>query len=280
MSVLAGRIGFMQGRLSPRIDGRIQAFPWPYWREEFPLAEAEGFARMEWTLDHDDLAANPLMTAAGRAEILALSARHNLAVSSITGDCFMQAPFWKASGATRDALVATAADVIRAAGAVGARILVVPLVDGGAVTTPGEAAALIGGVDALSGLLRETGVRIAFESDQPPAEQMGLVERFPSSVVGINFDIGNSASLGWAPDDEVPLIAPRLVNVHVKDRPLGGTTVPLGEGAADLPRVFRLLREVGYDGLLILQTARAQDENHVGAAVRYRDLVLELAGEG
>jgi L-ribulose-5-phosphate 3-epimerase len=279
MSALSGRIGFMQGRLSPLIDGKIQAFPWPYWESEFPLAEAEGFARIEWTLDHHDLATNPLMTADGRTEILALSARHNLAVSSVTGDCFMQAPFWKASGAAREGLVATAADVILAAASVGARILVVPLVDDGAVTTPGEAAALIDGVETLSDLLHETRVRIAFESDRPPAEQLALVERFPRGVAGINFDIGNSASLGWAPDEEIPLIAARLINVHVKDRPLGGTTVPLGEGAADLPRVFRLLREAGYHGFLILQTARAQDEDHVGAARRYRDLVLELARE-
>lgn len=280
MSALAGRIGFMQGRLSPRIDGKIQAFPWPYWREEFPLAEAEGFVRMEWTLDHHDLAANPLMTADGRAEILALSARCNLAVSSVTGDCFMQAPFWKANSAARAGLVEMAAGVIRAAAAVGARLVVVPLVDDGAVTTPGETAALIDGVETLSELLRETGVQIAFESDRPPAEQMALVQRFPSDVAGINFDIGNSASLGWAPDEEVPLIAPRLINVHVKDRPLGGTTVPLGEGAADLPRVFRLLREADYGGFLILQTARADDDDHVGAARRYRDLILELAREG
>jgi L-ribulose-5-phosphate 3-epimerase len=279
MSALAGRIGFMQGRLSPRIDGKIQAFPWPYWRDEFPLAHAAGFSRMEWTLDHDDLAANPLMTADGQAEILALCARHNLAVSSITGDCFMQAPFWKATGETRIALIETASHIIRAAGAIGANILIVPLVDDGAVTTAAEVAALTDGVRSLSQTLRDNGVRIAFESDRPPAEQAAFVERFAADIAGINFDIGNSASLGWSPDEEIALTAPRLINVHVKDRPLGGTTVPLGEGAADLPRVFRLLREASYDGFLILQTARADDEDHVGAARRYRDLVLDLARE-
>jgi hexulose-6-phosphate isomerase len=275
----ASRIGFMQGRLSPRIDGKIQAFPWPYWRDEFPLAEAAGFARMEWTLDHHDLAANPLMTEAGRAEIRALSARHGVAVSSITGDCFMQAPFWKAGGGARAALIEAAAGIVRAGAAVGATILVVPLVDDGSVSTPAEAAVLIEGVGSLAPTLRESGVRIAFESDQPPAEQVAFAARFAPDIAGINFDIGNSASLGWAPDEEIPLIAPRLINVHVKDRPLGGTTVPLGEGDADLPRVFQLLRETGYGGFLILQTARADDEDHVGAARRYRDLVLELSGE-
>lgn len=278
MSDLAHRIGFMQGRLSPQIDDKIQAFPWPFWRDEFPLAQALGFARLEWTLDHDDLAANPLMTAEGQAEIRALSAGHDIAVSSITGDCFMQAPFWKATGVARAALVEEMADVIRAGAAVGATIVVVPLVDNGAVETPDEEAALAEGLAALTPLLRETGVRIAFECDYPPTRLASFIADFPADVFGINFDIGNSASLGWTPREEIPLIAPRMINVHVKDRVLGGTTVPLGQGDADLPTVFELLKQAGYEGFLILQTARAADGDHLGAARAYRDLVLELAG--
>lgn len=278
MSNLSRRIGFMQGRLSPQIDGKIQAFPWPYWQDEFPLAQALGLARLEWTLDHEDLAANPLMTEEGRAEIRALSAAHDIAVSSITGDCFMQAPFWKAEGALKAALVEEMAGVIRAGAAVGASIVVVPLVDNGAVSTPVEEAALAEGLADLTPLLRETGVRIAFECDYPPAKLAAFIAGFPADGFGINFDIGNSASLGWAPAEEIPLIAPRLINVHVKDRVLGGTTVALGQGDADLPAVFKLLRQAGYDGFLILQTARAADGDHVGAARAYRDLVLDLAG--
>lgn len=278
MTETARRIGFMQGRLSPQIDGKIQAFPWPYWRDEFPLARQLGFARLEWTLDHDDLAANPLMTAEGQAEIRALSAAHDVAVSSITGDCFMQAPFWKAQGADRAALVEEMAAVIRAGAAVGASIVVVPLVDNGAVSTPDEEAALAEGLATLTPLLRETGVRIAFECDYPPARLAAFIAGFPADAFGINFDIGNSASLGWPPHEEIPLIAPRLINVHVKDRVLGGTTVPLGQGDADLPAVFELLGKAGYDGFLILQTARAADGDHLGAARAYRERVLDLAG--
>jgi hypothetical protein len=39
-----GRIGFMQGRLSPLLDGRIQAFPREHWRQEFELGERLGFS--------------------------------------------------------------------------------------------------------------------------------------------------------------------------------------------------------------------------------------------
>ena len=45
-------------------------------------------------------------------------------------------------------------------------------------------------------------------------------------------DIGNSASLGLNPLDEFEAFGDRILNVHVKDRVLGGTTVPLGLGNA------------------------------------------------
>ena len=121
----------MQGRLSPLVDGRIQAFPECYWRAEFPAAAALGLRLMEWTLDHDRLAANPLMTPEGQAEIRDLSARYGVAIPSLTGDCFMQAPFWKAAPAERPALEAEFHSVLEASAAMGIGMVVVPLVDNG-----------------------------------------------------------------------------------------------------------------------------------------------------
>ena len=72
------RIGFMQGRLSAMVDGKIQAFPWNEWREEFPRASALGLTRIEWTIDQDRLRENPLNTAAGQQEIIELSRRNGL----------------------------------------------------------------------------------------------------------------------------------------------------------------------------------------------------------
>src|SRR3989344_3268068 len=63
------RVGFMQGRLSPLVNGKIQAFPWDHWRDEFITAQRHGFPLMEWTLDQDRLHENPLMTQPGRVEI-------------------------------------------------------------------------------------------------------------------------------------------------------------------------------------------------------------------
>jgi hexulose-6-phosphate isomerase len=271
----SSRIGFMQGRLSPQIDGKIQAFPAAHWREEFALGEHLGFASLEWTLDQSGLDANPLMTADGRQEIARLEQRHGLKVGSITGDCFMQAPFWKLAGPERMERLADLQAVIAAAGAVGADRVVVPLVDNGSVDTPDEIANFLEGVLACAALLRDQGVRIAIESDLPPTELAALIAQLPRDLAGVNLDIGNSASLGWSPEIEIPTLGDRIINVHVKDRVLGGSTVPLGEGDADFPSVFRHLAQIGYGGALILQTARAADGDHAGVLANYRRMVLD-----
>jgi hexulose-6-phosphate isomerase len=46
----------------------------------------------------------------------------------------------------------------------------------------------------------------------------------------------------------------------------------LGTGNADFPEAFAALRKAGYAGHFILQTARAEDDDHAGAVARYRDM--------
>ena len=52
----------------------------------------------------------------------------------------------------------------------------------------------------------------------------------------------------------------RILNVHVKDRKLGGTTVPLGTGNAKKDYVFLKLKEIGYSGGLTMQAARGDND--------------------
>jgi len=272
------RLGFMQGRLSPMVDGKIQAFPARHWRDEYPSAERLGLPLMEWTLDDDDLDGNPLMTPAGRAEMRTLGERHGVSVETITGDLFMQRPFWRAADLAHATRLLHFDRVVEAASLAGARIVVVPLVDNGSIAQDGEEP-LVDAMLAREHVLRQRNVTIAFESDFPPARLSAFIARFPAGVFGINYDTGNSAALGFDCGDEIAAYAHRIVNVHVKDRVRGGTTVPLGTGAADLARAVTLLRASGYDGRYILQTARAADGNHAGALARYRDMTRAWLGE-
>ena len=65
--------------------------------------------------------------------------------------------------------------------------------------------------------------------------------------------------------------------MHIKDRPVGGSTVPLGKGDANFLLIFQMLREYNYNGNFILQTARAEDDDHLGVLLKYQNTVLEFA---
>lgn len=265
-------IGFMQGRLCERVDGKIQAFPWRDWESEFEVAQRLGVPLMEWTLDQERLYENPLMTVAGRQRIGELARLHGVRILSLTGDCFMQAPFYKVSGAARASLLDDLGAVLDASAELGIRYVLLPLVDNGSLTSEEEEAALLKGLLPLRERLLTSGLKIVFESDFDPKHLARFIARFPEDTFGINYDIGNSAALGYRATEEIASYARRIDNVHVKDRALGGTTVALGSGNANFPEVFDALRAAGYAGNFILQTARADDGDHAGAIARYRDM--------
>ncbi len=264
----------MQGRLSPQVDGKIQAFPFSYWQDEFASAECNGFSLMEWTLDQDGLYANPLLTASGQEDIRKLREAHGIVISSLTGDCFMQSPFWKAQGADRQLLLQDLRAVAVACHAVGIGMIVVPLVDNGRIENREQEDVLVEALEAEASFLKSKGVRVVFESDFAPREVARFIARLEPARYGINYDIGNSAGLGFDPVEEIAAYGERILNVHIKDRILGGTTVPLGTGNANFDSVFAALARAGYRGTYILQTARAPEGNHAEVLCRYRDMAV------
>jgi L-ribulose-5-phosphate 3-epimerase len=116
-------------------------------------------------------------------------------------------------------------------------------------------------------------VELHMETDLPPRLFAAVLGAIASPWVKANLDIGNSASLGYDPAVEIPILAAFLGSVHIKDRLLGGGTVPLGTGNAMLDLCFRAIRDAGFNRWFILQTARQGDLNEVELARRNRVVV-------
>jgi L-ribulose-5-phosphate 3-epimerase len=259
----------MQGRLSPLVDGKIQAFPWLSWQEEFSKSSELGIHIMEWTLDQERLYENPLMTSSGQNRIRQLCSSNNISIPSLTGDCFMQSPFWKASGVQRSNLEHDFLEIIKACSSVGIIMVVVPLVDNGKIENKKQEDDVIAFLQSHENTFSKLGVKVIFESDFPPDELTCFISRLEPEVFGVNYDIGNSAALGFLPAEEFAAYGQRILNVHIKDRPFKGTTVPLGEGDADFGTVFTKLAELDYQGNYILQTARSENKDHIGKLEQY-----------
>jgi hexulose-6-phosphate isomerase len=88
---LTNEIGIMQGRLSPRIDGKIQAYPASTWQKEFEIAQEIGYAAIEWIIEKP-VETNALMTDSGKAEIKKIIASTGVRIDYVCADIFMQQP--------------------------------------------------------------------------------------------------------------------------------------------------------------------------------------------
>ena len=270
------RIGFMQGRLSELVDGRIQAFPWDSWQTEFILAKEIGIQLIEWTIDSKEVECNPILLSEEHNSIIKLANANNISISSVTDDFFMENPPWNSDIKEVDRIHR---NILTGMEIVGSRILVVPLVDNSTILDENIEANFFDFIAKLESALRKHSIKIAIESDFEPKKLSKFISKFDPEIIGINYDIGNSASLGFDPYEELNLYGDRVINVHVKDRLLGGTTVPLGSGNANLPKTIQLLEKVGYKGNYVLQTARSQDGKHTEAIVKYANMVEEWLHE-
>ena len=263
-------IGFIQGRLSLIKNNRIQSFPWGEWQNEFIKASMIKLSLIEWTIDSERFSENPLVTQSGYKEIISLSTKYNIKVPSVTCDFFMENPVWKSDpSVVREGIISIVNGMVN----IGSQVLVIPLVDNSSLKNISDTKAVKDFFINLIPELDKANVTVAFESDLNPKKFLEFINEFEKKYFGINYDLGNSASLGFDSAEEFMAYGSRIINVHVKDRKKGGNTVPLGEGDVDFPKVFRFLRETDYKGNLILQTARSKDGQHEEVLIKYKELV-------
>jgi hexulose-6-phosphate isomerase len=256
---LTNEIGIMQGRLSPRIDGKIQAYPADTWQKEFEIAQEIGYAAIEWIVENP-VETNALMTVSGKAEIKKVIASTGVRIDYVCADIFMQQPLVRMTEETKSQNKEYLASILKNAKEVGAIGVEIPFVDNSSIKNETEKQEFIDVMQDAFKLAKEIDLKISLETDLPPIDFKVLLENIDLDYVQANYDIGNSASLGFDPKEELEAYGLKILNVHVKDRKLGSTTVPLGTGHANIDYVFQKLQEIGYSGGLTMQAARGEND--------------------
>jgi sugar phosphate isomerase/epimerase len=110
--------------------------------------------------------------------------------------------------------------------------------------------------DRISHELHGTGIRVSLETDLGPQEFASLLAILDPEIFWVNYDIGNSAALGYPYDEEFDAYGDRISLVHIKDRILEGGSVVLGEGDANIPGVIESLRDMKFNGPVTMQAFR------------------------
>jgi hexulose-6-phosphate isomerase len=256
---LTKQIGIMQGRLSPRIDGKIQAYPAKTWQKEFEIAKEIGYSAIEWIVEKP-LEINALMSKSGMQEIKEIILKTGVRVDYVCADIFMQQPLVRMSEKIKEENKKILEQILINSKEIGAIGVEIPFVDASSIKTESEIEELISVTEDAFKLAGEIGIDVSLETDLNAKEFKKLLEKIDLDHVKANYDIGNSASLGYEPLEELENYGQKILNVHVKDRKLGSTTVPLGTGNADIRCVFEKLDEIGYTGGITMQAARGEDD--------------------
>ena len=255
------KIGFMQGRLvNAEKKNSIQYFPEKNWPKEFKIAQKINFKIMEWTINNENIKKNPLYKAELK-DLKKMIKKYKIKIPSITNDYFMQKPFFKKKNLKiKDKIVDKLKKIILNGNKVGIKYHIYPLVDNGSINSTSEEKVLIKVIKKLSRLLKKNS-QILFETDYKPENIIRFIKKFKTKKIGINYDTGNSAGLGYNFEDEIKYFR-YVKNIHIKDRVLNGKTIRLGKGSWDYKKFFKLIKN-NYKGNFILQTARSLNNKHV-----------------
>ena len=248
-------IGIMQGRLLPKYQGRYQSYPLGYWENEFPIASKLGLDSIEFILDFNNVEENPLLAPGGIESIQRAEQNSGIKVRSICADYFMEAPFHKDNEHEISKSQNILKRLIDSSVMIGIENIIIPCVDQSSLKVQ-DFEKFILNIKELINYAEKKSINICLETDLPPKEFKNLIESFPNTNIKVNYDIGNSASLGYNIIEEFEYYGKYISDVHIKDRLLNGGSVELGTGNADFNSLLYELTKINYSGLIILQAYR------------------------
>ena len=259
MNSIKNSIGVMQGRLLPKYQGRYQAHPVGCWQDEFTIASSIGLDTIEFILDFNDAAINPLLSATGEDEIRQIIDQTGVGVQTVCADYFMEAPLHSDAPSVAEKSNNVMQRLLHRVSALGITDIVVPCVDQSSLNGQAATEHFEKQMKGLIPLAEELKINISLETDLAPQPFSDLLNRLDSERITVNYDIGNSAALGYDPVEELDAYGSQISDIHIKDRVRNGSSVVLGEGDADFDRFFTKLKEFNYLGPFIMQAYRDEE---------------------
>ena len=250
------KLGVMQGRLLPKFQGRYQAFPIGNWQDEFKVAKECGLDLIEFILDFNDAEENPLLKSEGIDKIANIVKDTGVSVKTICADYFMEAPLHSSDNKVVEESFKILERLLEAAKVLKITDIVIPCVDQSSLETQEAISRFVKLIKKIIPTIEKENINLSLETDLAPKPFIELLDKLNSKNITVNYDIGNSAALGFNSYEELAAYGDRITDIHIKDRILGGSSVKLGEGDADFIKFFNELKKFDYQGPFIMQAYR------------------------
>jgi inosose dehydratase len=123
--------------------------------------------------------------------------------------------------------------------------------------------------------VKETGIALAIHNHGPtderypgPEDAYRLIEGMDKRM-GLCIDVGHTQRLGLDPAEQAERFFDRLLDVHIKDVTRSdkeGTTVEMGRGVVDIPKLLVSLRKLKYPRTLHIEFEKDENDPLPGVA--------------
>ena len=208
-------VGVMQGRLLPKYLGQYQAHPVRYWGKEFSIAKQIGLDCIEFILDYDRAQDNPLICEGGTFEIQKFVRETGIQVKTICADYFMDQPLHSTNVEVAKQGIKVLRKLLVTSVDLGVTDIVIPCVDQSSLNDAGDEQRFISSIKSVLEEVEEKDVNLSLETDLPPKRFKKLIDNFQSKNIKVNYDIGNSASLGFDPVVELDFYGDQISDIHI-----------------------------------------------------------------
>lgn len=252
----------VQGRALPQEVNSIQYFP-PNWRSEFPLIQKLGFFGIEWIYDKKSEYNNPILNNNGRKEMIQLSLKNRISLENIVFDWFLIHPLLNNDDFSDKQKIEKLLKLIELSAKVGFKRIILPMLEQNSLSIKKRKLKFIDifRTQVIDSLTTHK-IEMHLETDLTPQDEFNLIKEFDNDIMRICYDIGNSASFGFPPSS-INIIKDHVGSVHIKDRIIGGDSVPLGQGSVDFLAVFSILNKINFDGPYTFQVYRNKKSNNI-----------------
>ncbi len=252
------KVGIIQGRLS-KPDNGFQECPVD-WKREFNLLESLDLNHIEWIVTKYLFKTNPIFS----------EDVSNYAISSICADNLVDARIIEKTYFFENIL-----PICDAATKNGIQNITIPLLEDSDMTDDIFRSLFCSYVKDVSE--RYENLSFSIEAELAPDkldEIVSINDRFR-----VTYDTGNITSFGLNHDDYIRRFGDRINNVHLKDRTFKAQTVAPLTGDTDFRQIFKSLKNMNYDGIFTLQTAREATGAEVKTITQHRNIFEELYNE-
>lgn len=246
----------MQGRIIPEQLDKYQIFPSSDWQKELVESKEIGFDHIELLFDKELVFEN-LLSISDNLDIIGIKCEKNNRAQNVYSICMDYSSSISLMN-NRDELIfyEKLIKLIKLINNSTIKVIIIPFFDKNSIKTVNDFKLVLNWIDKnkLDEIALKYNIKIALELNLPAYQIWATMSKYQFNNIRVCYDLGNAKAMGYCPEEEILILNKFIAHVHIKDRKINGPNVMLGEGDVNFKACFESLIQIGYGGLITLET--------------------------